>query len=250
MSTLIPNSWTSLKKFTAARIALGRAGGSLPTREHLEFSMAHALARDAVHSRLNTNELERSLVPMKLGVLHVHSDAPDRMTYLVRPDLGRRLSEESTTYLAGFPVASSPYDISIVVADGLSALAAQRQAPALLAILVPMLQQAGFHLAPLVIAKNSRVALMDEVGSILHAKLAIILLGERPGLGSPDSLGAYIEYEPKLGMNDAQRNCISNIRPEGLPLPAAAETIAYLATQAIRRQLTGVNLKDDRNLMA
>jgi ethanolamine ammonia-lyase small subunit len=241
-----PDPWHRLRYSTPARIALGRAGGSIPTRELLDFQLAHALARDAVHQPFDPQQLQRDLAPLNHPILHLQSAAPDRQTYLLRPDQGRRLADDSAK---GLNSSRNPqgFDISITLSDGLSALAALRQIPALLTHLLPLLKRSAFTLAPLTIVPLARVALQDEIGAALNARLSLIVLGERPGLGSPDSLGAYLVFNPAPGRTDADRNCVSNIRPEGLPPPVAARTIHYLITQSLRRQLSGVNLKDDRD---
>jgi len=238
------DAWASLRRYTSARIALGRSGGSLLTAEWLAFSMAHADARDAVHSRLDVDVLERDLAPLGLPLVRLHSDAPDRIAYLQRPDLGRRLDGPSREQLAGLNATAC--DVAIIIADGLSALAAQRQSPALLREWLPLLRESSFTLAPLVVVLHGRVALEDEIGSLLRASAAVILIGERPGLGSPDSLGAYLVFNPKPGNTDADRNCVSNIRAEGLSQSAAARTLHYLLTESLRRKISGVRLKDDR----
>src|SRR5688572_21009403 len=240
------DAWHGLRRHTRARIALGRAGGSLPTRELLDFQLAHALARDAVHQPFDAEQLERDLSPLNHPILHLQSAAPDRQTYLLRPDQGRRLAEPCDAKLAS---SRNPqgFDIAITLSDGLSALAAHRQIPPLLTELLPLLRQSAFTVAPLPIVPLAPVALQHDTGSLPHAKLALILLGERPGLGSPDSLGAYLVFNPTPGRTDADRNCVSNTRPDGLPPPAAATTLHYLITQSLRRQLSGVNLKDDRD---
>ncbi len=235
---LAPDPWAALRRHTPARIALGRAGTSLPTHELLAFSAAHALARDAVHEALDLPALRRALPAWPC--LEVSSRASTRADYLRRPDWGRRLSDASAALLR--PPATPP-DLVIVLADGLSAQATQAHAPALLHALQPLLL--GLSLAPLVIATQARVALADEVGELLGARLALILLGERPGLSAPDSLGAYLTHAPRLGRSDAERNCVSNIRPAGLPPPAAAARLNWLLREARRRQLSGVALKDD-----
>jgi ethanolamine ammonia-lyase small subunit len=240
-----PDPWHPLRQLTPARIALGRAGGSLPTHELLDFNLAHALARDAVHHPFDPKQLARDLAPLNHPILHLKSAAPDRQTYLLRPDLGRQLADESSQRLAS---SRNPqgFDVSITLSDGLSALAAHRQIPPLLSHLLPQLNTSGFRLAPLTIAPLARVAIQDSIGHALSAKLSLILLGERPGLGSPDSLGAYLVYHPRPGLTDADRNCVSNIRPEGLPPPAAADLLHYLINESLHRQLSGVHLKDDR----
>jgi ethanolamine ammonia-lyase small subunit len=233
--------WARLREVTPARIALGRAGGSVPTRELLDFQLAHALARDAVHQAFEPARLERDLAALGRPVVHVTTRVADRATYLLRPDLGRRLSEEGRRNLGE---AGEACDLSIVLSDGLSALAAHRQIPALLAEWLPML--AGLKVAPLVIAPLARVALEDEVGQLQRARVAVILLGERPGLGSPDSLGAYLVHGPRVGRTDAERNCVSNIRPEGMTPRKGAESLQYHVTEALRRGVSGVGLKDER----
>jgi ethanolamine ammonia-lyase small subunit len=242
--------WINLRSATSARIALGRAGGSLPTHEWLDFKSAHAAARDAVHCEF---EAERLAIEIRALGLHdevivVESTAADRHTYLQRPNLGRRLDEPSRFRLQQLPPPETPPDLAIVVSDGLSALAAQRQVVPLLAKLLPRLRGDAWHLAPIIVARFGRVALQDEIGQVLGAKIALILIGERPGLGAPDSMGAYLVYGPRPGNTDASRNCVSNIRPEGLRHAAAAETIHYLLTEARRRRLSGVQLKDQRVL--
>ena len=224
-----------LGDFTPARVGLGRAGNSLLTRDLLNFQLAHARARDAVHAKLDPASL---LLP---GVT-VASAAPDRITYLRRPDLGRKLSDESRVRLQG--LAAGQCDAVFVVADGLSALAVHRHAKSLLEAVVPRLQSLGWQLAPLVIAQQARVAIGDHIGQILNARLAVVLIGERPGLSSPDSLGVYLTWDPKPGRTDAERNCISNIRTEGLSYAAAAEKLVFLMTEARRLKLSGVMLKE------
>jgi ethanolamine ammonia-lyase small subunit len=240
--------WSDLRSLTSARIALGRAGGSLPTAEVLGFSAAHAAAREAVWTELDLDRLEAELAPLELPVLRVASSAPDRATYLRRPDLGRRLDEAGGTRLEQ---AAPPggCDVAVIIGDGLSAIAAQAHAPALAFDLVARLRARGLRLGPLALARQARVALEDPIGEALGARAAVILLGERPGLGSPDSLGAYLVFGPRPGRTDAQRNCVSGIRPGALPVPAAAELLGWLVGEALRRGLTGVELKDDRGVL-
>ncbi|MGF6296371.1 ethanolamine ammonia-lyase subunit EutC [Paraburkholderia youngii] len=233
--------WNALRRFTQARIALGRAGNSLPTAPLLAFNLAHAQARDAVHHPLDADALHAQLQEQGFNTLDVHSAAPDREHYLRRPDLGRRLSDESRTTLARLPTQSN--DVLFVIGDGLSAFAASKQAVPLLQAIHPKL--ADWTIGPVVVARQARVALGDEIGELLGAKIVVMLIGERPGLSSPDSLGIYITYAPKVGCSDAQRNCISNVRPEGLDYPQAAHKLHYLLTQARTLRLTGVGLKDD-----
>ena len=242
------DAWQSLRSATPARIALGRAGGSLPTREWLSFKSAHSAARDAVHLPFDADRLADELVALGVEVVILDTAAGDRPTFLQRPDLGRRLDERSERRLQAIARPDVAPDLAIIVSDGLSALAVHRQAPPLLAVLLPRLRSENWRLAPIVIARFGRVALQDQVGQLLGAQLALVLLGERPGLGSPDSLGAYLVHAPRAGNTDANRNCVSNIRPEGLPYDAAAETIHYLLTEARRRRLSGFQLKDQRML--
>jgi ethanolamine ammonia-lyase small subunit len=235
--------WAPLRELTPARIALGSAGASQPTARQLEFQADHARARDAVHAALDVDALAGELAAADLDVIHVHSAAPDRATYLQRPDLGRRLDDASRTRLA--EAADGPCDAVFVVADGLSALAAERHAAPLLADVAGRLRAAGWRMGPVVVVRQGRVAIGDEIGALLGAGLVAVLIGERPGLSAPDSLGVYLTHGPRPGRVDAERNCISNIRPEGLPSPAAAHTLVWLMTEARRRALTGVALRDE-----
>lgn len=235
--------WQSLATLTAARIALGRAGNSLPTAAVLRFDVAHALARDAVHQALDVDGLAARWREMGgAEPLVVHSQAVDRHTYLQRPDLGRCLDEASAATLLARRLSEAP-DVAIVIADGLSATAVHENALPLLHALLPLLD--GLRIAPPVIARQGRVALGDEVGAALRARLVLVILGERPGLSSPDSLGAYLTFAPKIGRLDAERNCLSNIRPAGLTPAAASVKLAWLIHAALARQLTGIGLKDD-----
>jgi ethanolamine ammonia-lyase small subunit len=239
--------WGALRRFTNARIALGHCGHSLPTREVLAFRLAHARARDAVRASFDAADLAERLTAGGFEVLHVESAASSREVYLRRPDLGRRLSEPSRLLLeeqAGSQ--AEEYDAAFVVADGLSAVAVHRNAPPLLAGVGTRLSELGWRLAPVVIAAGGRVALGDEIGLLLRAEQVAILIGERPGLTAADSLSVYLTYGPRPGRTDAERNCVSNIRPEGLGYHAAGETLLYLMTEARRRRLTGIALKDDR----
>ncbi|MFM0402350.1 ethanolamine ammonia-lyase subunit EutC [Paraburkholderia aspalathi] len=235
------NPWNALRQFTNARIALGRAGNSLPTAPLLAFNLSHAQARDAVHHPLDTDVLHEQLRAQSFTTLDVHSAAPDREHYLRRPDLGRRLSDESRAALGQLKVDSP--EVVFVIADGLSAFAASKQSIPLLQAVCAKLTD--WKIGPIVVARQSRVALGDEIGELLGAKLVVMLIGERPGLSSPDSLGIYLTYAPKVGCSDAQRNCISNVRPEGLNYESAAHKLHYLLTHAKRLGLTGVGLKDD-----
>jgi ethanolamine ammonia-lyase small subunit len=241
---LIPDPWSQLRKHTPARIALGRAGSSLPTAELLAFAADHAEARDAVFARLNVPSLTDELAPLKLPVLALQTRAADREMYLKRPDLGRRLDEESAAEVSS--ITTTEVDVSLIVGDGLSALAAQRHAAAVLNHLVPLLRGRGFSLGPICIVTQARVAIQDEIGSLLRARVAVILIGERPGLSCSDSLGGYLVHGPSIGKTDAQRNCISNIRSEQLNPSAAAAALSWLIEEALVRRISGVGLKDER----
>ncbi len=242
-----PDLWAGLRAFTAARIALGRTGTSVPLREALAFRLAHAHARDAVYSVLDNAQLVKGLAELGLPVLEVRSQAATRAEYLRRPDRGRQLDAASRAQLAD--TAAGDCDLVVVLADGLSATATNQHALPLLRQLVPALRQAGFRLGPLVLAEQARVALGDEVGYQLGAQLVLVLIGERPGLSAPDSLGAYFTHGPRLGLTDEARNCVSNIRPAGLGYDAAAAKLAYLLSESLRRQLSGVGLKDESGLL-
>lgn len=242
-----PDPWAPLKAFTAARIALGRSGTSVPLRESLAFRLAHAHARDAVYSTLDADQLLAGLAQLQLAVCQVRSQAKTRQDYLQRPDWGRQLDEESQAQLTG--QAANECDLTLILADGLSATAINDHALPLLRLLLPPLQQAGFRLSPVVLAEQARVALGDEIGQRLRARLTLVLIGERPGLSSPNSLGAYFTYGPRPGLTDEARNCVSNIRPEGLDYPAAADKLFFLLSEALRLQLSGVRLKDESDLL-
>lgn len=232
-----------LRDFTPARVAQGRSGDSLPTRELLDFQLAHARTRDAVHAELDVNALR-----LDLGTESVvtRSGARDRATYLRRPDLGRRLSPESRELLAG---SRGGHEVVFVVADGLSALAVQRNAAPLLSAVRPQLDAESWRIGPVVLVQQGRVAIGDEVGIALGAAMAVVLIGERPGLSSPDSLGVYLTWNPRPGLSDADRNCISNIRAGGLSYAAAAHKLLFLMTEARRRKLSGVTLKEEAGLL-
>jgi ethanolamine ammonia-lyase small subunit len=240
------DDWQDLKQFTNARIALGRVGSSMPTHAQLAFQLDHALARDAVHYQMNFTQFKQELSRLNYDLLTVKSAAKDRVTYLQRPDLGRKLSEQSKLELESFIANNNQtFDLVIVVGDGLSPLAIEKRTQAFLMAFLPLVELKGFKIAPLVIAEQARVALGDEIASVFKAKLVVILIGERPGLSSPDSLGIYMTYDPKVGNLDSGRNCISNIRPEGLPDEQAALKLYYLVCNAFEKQLSGIQLKDE-----
>jgi ethanolamine ammonia-lyase small subunit len=225
---LIANPWTRLRELTAARIAIGRAGHSIPTRELLGFQLAHARARDAVWDPLDV------AIFADLSPLLLQTRAHDRFTYLRRPDLGRRLTDASRGLLH-----PGNFDAALILADGLSAQALHRHARPFIEALTHRLT--GWNLAPLTVVQQGRVAVGDEIGELLGAQLAVVIIGERPGLGSPDSLGVYLTWAPRVGCTDAERNCVSNIRSEGLKPEVAADRVAALMNSARQRQLTGVS---------
>lgn len=228
---------------TPARLGLGRAGSGMPTRAVLDFAVAHAKARDAVHLPLDAEALATRLRALGPEVIGIKSAAPDRETYLRRPDFGRRLSAGSRTVLAAR--ARQPSDLLVVIGDGLSATAVAENAEPLLAELLPMLRSRQLILGPLVLATQARVALGDEIGGTLATRLVLVLIGERPGLSAADSLGAYLTFDPRIGRSDAERNCVSNIRPGGLSHAGAAVTLMWLIDRALGLGLTGVRLKDE-----
>jgi len=249
-SSVIDNPWRELRRHTPARIGLGRAGVSLPTGAQLEFQLAHAQARDAVHRPLDVAALRGDLEALGLETIALHSAATSRPMYLQRPDLGRQLGTDSRAQLEALAVPRHAEgregpDIAIAVVDGLSALAVQRHAVPLIAALRAQPLAAHWSFAPVAVVEQGRVAVGDGIGELLDARLVVVLIGERPGLSSPDSLGIYLTWAPRIGRNDAERNCISNVRPEGLGYVDAAAKLAYLINEALRRQLTGVSLKDE-----
>ncbi|WEL41231.1 ethanolamine ammonia-lyase subunit EutC [Pseudomonas sp. CBSPBW29] len=242
----VDNPWLELRRLTPARIALGRTGTSIPTGAQLDFQFAHAQARDAVHLPFDHVGLSSQLAERGRDSLLLHSAAVDRHSYLQRPDLGRRLGDESAQTLRDYAAANpGGVDLAVVVADGLSALAVHKHTLPFLTRMEEQTHAEGWSLSPVILVEQGRVAVADEVGQLLGAKMVVILIGERPGLSSPDSLGLYFTYNPKVGLTDAYRNCISNVRLEGLSYGMAAHRLLYLMREACRRQLSGVNLKDE-----
>jgi ethanolamine ammonia-lyase small subunit len=230
-----------LRALTPARVGLGRSGVSQVTRDVLDFQLSHAQARDAVHARLNSAAQAEAirLVVSQFNsslILRLHSAATDRTSYLQRPDLGRRLDENSRANVAAH--ANGEVDLALVIADGLSALAVERHVPPLLDRLLPRLMVRS--IGPVCLVEQGRVAIGDDIGETLRATLSVVLIGERPGLSSPDSLGAYVTWAPRVGRTDAERVCISNIRAEGLGYDEAAEQLEKVISDAFERQLTGV----------
>ena len=243
------NPLLELRRLTPARIALGRTGTSMPTSAQLDFQYAHAQARDAVHLPFDSAGLSSQLAEIGRDSVLLHSAATDRNSYLQRPDLGRKLSDESAQRLRTYASANpGGVDLVIVVADGLSALAVHRHTLPFLTRLEEQVLAEGWSVSPVILVEQGRVAVADEIGELIGAKMTVILIGERPGLSSPDSLGLYFTYNPKIGLTDAFRNCISNVRLEGLSYGMAAHRLLYLMREACRRQLSGVNLKDEAQL--
>jgi ethanolamine ammonia-lyase small subunit len=232
-----PALWRDLRRFTDARVGLGRAGTALPTAAHLDFQEAHARARDAVWSALDVPALEAAIGRQ---VTLVRSAAPDRRSFLLRPDLGRRLA-------VGAALPHAPGSVAFVLADGLCAIGVQRHAPAVLERLLPML---SLPAGPLVIAEQGRVALGDDIAECIGAAAVVVMIGERPGLSATDSLGLYITWAPRRGRTDAERNCISNIRPGGMSYDEAAAKAAWLLRAAQGLGATGVTLKDEMPAIA
>ena len=246
MGTPTRDAWAKLGRWTPARIALGRTGASLPTGEVLKFALAHARARDAVHAGFEPDLIAQGLAGLGLETIAAASEATERALYLRRPDFGRRLSSHSRADLERR--AEGTVDLALVIGDGLSAAAVHAHAVPLVAALLPHVRSLQLSLAPVAIARGARVALGDEIGALLHARMVAMLIGERPGLSSPGSLGVYLTFAPKPGRSDAERNCLSNVRAEGLGYELAAYKLAWLAREALRRSLTGVALKDESDL--
>jgi len=239
-------NWSRLRALTPARIGLGHRGASMPVDEVQRFGLAHAKARDAVHEPFRAGEIAAALAAPGRQVIEVASAAGDRATYLRRPDLGRMLSQKSRAMLASHSRRS---DLALVVADGLSATAIHNNALPLVTAVLAHIEGRAISCAPIVVASQARVALGDEIGHLLGARMVLMLIGERPGLSSPDSLGAYLTFAPRPGVSDAARNCLSDIRPAGLSFEVAAAKLDWLIDEAFRRSLTGIDLKDDSDAL-
>jgi ethanolamine ammonia-lyase small subunit len=237
--TLARDGWAALRRFTPARVGLGRSGISLPTLRHLQLQEALALARVAVHEAFDAPLLAAELQTLGIQTVRCRSAAPDRATYLQRPDLGRRLAPESRAALKS--LGHDPIELVLVIADGLSAAASRRHAASLVGALLALLAQ-KWKVGPVVLVQQGRVAVGDEVAEILEAQAVAVLIGERPGLSAADSLGAYVTWAPRVGCRDAQRNCISNIRAEGLTIPEGARALAAILAAARDSQVSGVAL--------
>jgi ethanolamine ammonia-lyase small subunit len=245
MKTPVPpsRSLSDLRELTPARVGLGRAGASMPTKALLEFTLDHARARDAVHAVFDAAAIISGLGGLGLRPVQVSSQARDRKEYLRRPDLGRMLDPPSKHLLANRD--GGPCQLAVVVGDGLSPSAVNAHAVELVRSLVPRLAADGIEIDRAVVASGVRVALGDEIGAIVGARMVVMLIGERPGLSAPDSLGAYLTFAPKPGLTDAERNCVSNIHGSGLGYDEAAVRIAWLIREGLARRITGVALKDE-----
>lgn len=236
--------WFSLRRFTQARIGQGRAGCATPTSAQLEFQLAHAMARDAVHQPWCVDSFAGEIAASGLQPLKLATPIADREHYLQRPDLGRCLDQPSREYLLSQSAKTA--EVALIISNGLSSTAVDKHGLALLEAIVAAYSQCGLSLGPVCLVPNARVAVADEIGTLLNAAVSVIIVGERPGLSAADSLGVYLTYAPRIGNTDAGRNCLSNIRPpEGLSYQAAAAKLAYLTRQALQRGLSGVALKDD-----
>ncbi len=236
--------WIALRRFTQARIALGRAGHAVPTQALLDFQLAHAQARDAVQLPWNIDAFAGQLRDIGEETLILQTPVSNRSEYLRRPDFGRVLTEESRIRLCNFKARG--VDVALIVSNGLSSTAVERRGIALLQTILEGLRVRQFRIAPISLVANGRVALLDDIGSVLGARVSVIVIGERPGLSAADSLGIYLSYAPKKGNTDAERNCISNIHPpEGLSYESATKKLLYLIEESIRRGFSGVALKDE-----
>jgi ethanolamine ammonia-lyase small subunit len=243
------SGWETLRRFTQARIGIGRTGHGIPTTEHLKFQLDHARARDAVHWTWDIAGLQKKLKSEKIQSFVVKTPAVSRTEYLARPDLGRKLDSVSEKELRS--KFKKSYDIAFLLSNGLSSSAIETHGFHFMKVLMKELKDLGFKVSPVFIADNSRVALSDSVGAAVKAKMVIMLVGERPGLTSSDSLAMYLTYAPKVGNTDAKRNCISNIRPpEGLDYKTAAKKTLFLINESFRRKLSGVQLKDEADLLS
>jgi len=239
-----PDPWIKLRAFTEARIALGRAGVAIPVGETLSFRLSHARARDAVHTKFEAGSVAKAISKLGTDTVLVESAARDRAEYLTRPDLGGQLSYRSAELLENLHFPGC--DLAIVVGDGLSSLAIHKNAVPFLEKFIPLCRKAGIGIGPVCVSSQSRVALGDAVGQRLKARVVAILIGERPGLSSPDSMGVYMTYHPVEGTTNEARNCISNIRDAGLLPELAVVKLTYLLGESLTKKLSGVNLKDEQ----
>jgi ethanolamine ammonia-lyase small subunit len=238
------DSWHRLRRFTQARIAQGHAGSGLPTAALLDFQLAHAFARDAIHQPWDIERFSEAVEILGLEPLCLATPVADRVQYLQRPDLGRRLDPASRQMLLSR--VQSAVDVALIISNGLSSIAVEHHGASLLKAIIAAFDRMSLVCGPICLVSNARVALADEIGALLKARLSVIVVGERPGLSAADSLGVYLTYAPQVGKTDAERNCISNIRPpDGLSYEAAAAKLAYLSYEALQRNLSGVALKDE-----
>ncbi len=235
--------WHYLKKHTDARIAQGRTGNSLPTNALLDFNLSHALARDAIYENFQVETLQKQLENLKLNAQIVHSKAKDKATYLLNPNFGRELCEESKIKI--HTLNENEKDICIIISDGLSATAANSHSLSVIQAIQNEFLNTAYTFSNIVLVRQGRVAISDEIGELMKCRFSVLLIGERPGLSFPDSLGIYLTYNPRVGRTDAERNCISNIRPQGLSYKEAAYKLKWLILEADKIKATGVLLKDE-----
>jgi ethanolamine ammonia-lyase small subunit len=246
VSSVDASLWNRLRRFTDARIGLGRTGISLTTQEQLKFQLDHANARDAIHIPFDTVAMTQELSAESLSSMSLHSQADNRAVYLQRPDLGRRLNSMSVEIIQQYKnQGRADIDVAVIIADGLSSTAVHRHSVSLAKKIIVNLHSQGMNVAPVCTVSQGRVAIGDEIGELFNAKMTILLIGERPGLSSPDSLGIYYTYQPKLGLTDASRNCLSNIRPAGMKSDEALSKLMWLVKESMLRGGSGVGLKDE-----
>jgi ethanolamine ammonia-lyase small subunit len=248
------SDWEALKKFTQARIGIGRTGYAVPTRAHLQFQLDHARARDAIFWKWEREAFQKKLKKEEIRHVFLTTGVTTRSDYLKRPDLGRVLSEASHLELkkkyGKKTTAKNEFDVALIVSNGLSSSAVNSHGGPFILLLLKELREFGLKISPVFLLENARVAVSDEIGALTHAKLSIIVLGERPGLSSFDSLAVYLTYAPKVGGSDARRNCVSNIRPpDGLSYEVGVKKTLFLVKESLRRQLSGVELKEEVNLL-
>lgn len=244
----VEDPWKKLAQFTQARIGQGRSGSSLPTSAQLKFNLDHAMARDAVNIPADMSKLSHEMRAVNIDSYCLHSRASDRTEYLQRPDLGRRLNQASVdTLIELASKQDAPRDVALILVDGLSSVGVQQQGVAMCEMLTTYFENNDLISTPLFLVEQGRVAIGDEIGELINAKCVVLIVGERPGLSSPDSLGIYYTYQPKLGLNDAYRNCISNIRPQGLSIEQACHKTLWLIKESNKLKLSGVNLKDQQD---
>ena len=240
-----PDAWIALQQFTTARIAIGRSGGSQRTPSVLDFRLAHARARDAVHAPFDAEALAKKFAEAGFQSVILHTPVHDKQTYLMNPDMGKTLDEDSKKKLAELAKSWKGRDFAVIVSDGLSAIAATEHAVETITALAENLPEKEWAMTPIIIVPYARVKIQDSIGETIGIRHAIAFVGERPGLGSPDSLSAYFTYKPRWSTVESDRNCVSNIRPLGLPPKIAAKKLALLLKESLARGISGTQLKDN-----